>query len=312
MAGRHWRAAPRTRRRRPVSEALAAGTGGPNLRPGGRRGRACAPMRRRSPTRCASSLRMSAATWRCSGADDSAAPGLHSQRHMLRSSASACLRGATRRAGMQGPSGMHSQGLYCLRQSAAGAPAERPVRTAGLQGKDPAWQPSTDRACAAAQPSRARRSGYRQGRVRLLQGQAAWASWCMLAPGCSAWYSAHRCGLALAAAEISVRASTLRPEPCMLQRSLALASRCRSDGRDPAKIYIFFLLHYYVRQAVPRVSHKWAAGAPGPHALQRSVASASRRSASARSTLNAGPHSPASGAPPAPSSSPIRSAWTRV
>jgi len=51
MAGRHWRAAPRTRRRRPVSEALAAGTGGPNLRPGGRRGRACAPMRRRSPTR---------------------------------------------------------------------------------------------------------------------------------------------------------------------------------------------------------------------------------------------------------------------
>jgi len=141
MAGRHWRAAPRTRRRRPVSEALAAGTGGPNLRPGGRRGRACAPMRRRSPTRsqepypearraggggggggdracaprrrrsptrCASSLRMSAATWRCSGADDSAAPGLHSQRHMLRSSASACLRGATRRAGMQGPSGMHS------------------------------------------------------------------------------------------------------------------------------------------------------------------------------------------------------------
>ncbi len=41
---------------------------------------------------------MSAATWRCSGADDSAAPGLHSQRHMLRSSASACLRGATRGA----------------------------------------------------------------------------------------------------------------------------------------------------------------------------------------------------------------------
>ncbi len=108
MAGRHWRAAPRTRRRRPVSEALAAGTGGPTLRPGGQRGRACAPRRRRSPTRCASSLRMSAATWRCSGADDSAAPGLHSQRHMLRSSASACLRGATRRAGMQGPSGMHS------------------------------------------------------------------------------------------------------------------------------------------------------------------------------------------------------------
>lgn len=49
----------------------------------------------------------------------------------------------------------------------------------------------------------------------------------------------------------------------MLQRSLALASRCRSDSRDPAKIYILFLLHFYVRQAVTTCKPQTGCGGAG-------------------------------------------------